>query len=311
MSLDPQIAALLQHLQDQPMPRWSEMTAERLRASYRMPPSEVPEPVAAVNELSITGPGGELPLRIYSPGDRGTGALMLYFHGGGFVMGDLDSHDNLARALCNALGTVVVAVDYRLAPEHRFPAAVEDAWAATCWAAEQAQALGADARQLIVGGDSAGGNLAAVVAQLARDRQGPAIAHQMLLYPVCDTDLSRDSYRRHGQGYFLETEMMRWMLAQYLDEPASDDPRVCPLRAESLRNLPPVTLVTAEFDPLREEGEAYADRLRQAGVPVESRCYAGAIHGFMSFIGNVSLADQAFAETVATVRTALASRAPS
>lgn len=131
----------------------------------------------------------------------------------------------------------------------------------------------------------------------------------MLLYPVCDTDLSRDSYRRHGQGYFLETEMMRWMLAQYLDEPASDDPRVCPLRAESLRNLPPVTLVTAEFDPLREEGEAYAERLRQAGVVVESRCYAGAIHGFMSFIGNDSLADQAFAETVTTVRTALATRA--
>ncbi|MBC8650832.1 alpha/beta hydrolase [Pseudomonas sp. MTM4] len=305
MSLDPQIAALMQQLHSQPMPPWSEMTPEGLRVGYKMASAENPEPVAEVREHRIPGPGGELPLRIYRPEREGPLPVLVFFHGGGFVMGDLDSHDNLARAFCNALPAVVVAVDYRLAPEHRFPAAVEDAWAATCWVALHAEALGADVSRLIVGGDSAGGNLAAVIAQLACARQGPAIAHQMLLYPVCDTNLERESYRRYGQGYFLETEMMRWMLGHYLGDPQTRDTRVCPLHTPDLRQLPPATLMTAEYDPLREEGEEYAERLRQAGVPVHGHCYPGAIHGFMSFLGMVGLADRAFADTVVAVRTAL------
>lgn len=305
MSLDPQLAALMQQLQSQPLPPWSEITPEGLRAGYKIAPSGHPEPVAEIREQVISSPGGDLPLRIYCPERVEALPVLVFFHGGGFVIGDLDSHDNMARAFCNALPAVVVAVDYRLAPEHRFPAAVEDAWTATCWVSENAEALGADVSRLIVGGDSAGGNLAAVVAQLARERHGPAIAHQMLLYPVCDTNLERDSYRRNGKGYFLETEMMRWLLRHYLDDPQTRDTRVCPLHTPDLMRLPPATLMTAEYDPLREEGEEYAERLCQAGVPVHRHCYPGAIHGFMSFLGTVELADRAFAETVAAVRAAL------
>ena len=307
MSLDPQMAAILGSLTSQGSPDWSIMTPDILRAASRMPPPEFPQPVGSVEDRVIAGAGGELAVRIYHPAAAAGGLpVLVYFHGGGFVIGDLDSHDNLCRAFCEALPAIVVSVDYRLAPESRFPAAVEDAFSAVCWAAEQAVSLGGDPARLIVGGDSAGGNLAAVACQLAQREGGPAIAHQMLLYPVCDADLERESYQRLGRGYFLETEMMRWFWDLYLPDVAQrDDPRACPLRAGSLRGLPAATVVTAGCDPLVEEGNLYAQRLGQDGVPVLHREYTGVIHGFMSFIGMADKADQAFRDVVSAVQKAL------
>lgn len=306
MSLDPQIAAILKMMTSHEMPPWESITPELLRTLSKASPPESPEPVAEVRDLKIPGPAGEIPVRIYRPESATPLPLLTFFHGGGFVICDLDTHDGLARALCNALPAVVVSVDYRLAPEHKFPAGLEDAYAATCWAAEQALALGADPKRLMVGGDSAGGNLAAVVCQLAKERSGPAIAHQMLLYPVCDTDLEREAFARLGKGYYLETEMMRWFWDHYLNSAAeAADPRVSPVRADNLAGLPAATVITAEYDPLHEEGNEYAQRLQDADVPVFHRQYAGAIHGFLSFIGNAEIADQALAEIATAVRQTL------
>lgn len=306
MSLDPQIEAILASLTAQGKPDWSQITPEMLRLASKMPPPEQPESVGSVENRLIPGVVSDIPVRIYRPDTTEPLPLMVYFHGGGFVIGDLNSHDNLCRAFCNALPAVVVSVDYRLAPEHRFPAAVEDAYAATCWAAAHAGELGADMRHLIVAGDSAGGNLAAVVCQQARDEKGPQIAHQVLLYPVCDADLESESYIRLGQGYFLETDMMRWFWDNYLPDVAMRaNPRACPLRAGSLHGLPAATVIIGEYDPLSGEGQAYAERLRTAGVPVHLQEYTGVIHGFMSFIGVADQADRAFAEVVQAVQAAL------
>lgn len=306
MTMDPQIAGLLQVLTSQGPIDWSQMSAATFRAASQMPPAEHPQPVGAISEQRIAGIGGDIPLRIYQPSQTGTWPLLVFFHGGGFVIGDLNSHDNLCRALCEALPAVVVSVDYRLAPEHRFPSAVEDAYTATVWAGRHAAELGADAARIVVGGDSAGGNLAAVVAQLAKDSGDVAIAHQMLLYPVCDTDLNRQAYQRLGQGNFLETPMMQWFWDHYLVRPEDAlDPRAAPLKAKDLAGLPSATVVTAGFDPLNEEAECYVKRLAEAGVNVSHHPYPGAIHGFMSFLGMVSLADQALAEVVGQVKQSL------
>lgn len=306
MSLDPQIAAILDMLTSHEMPPWESLSPELLRTLSKAPPPENPEPVAAVRDQYIPGPAGDLPVRIYHPDSDTSLPLLVFFHGGGFVLCDLDTHDGLARALCNALPAVVVSVDYRLAPEHKFPAAVEDAYAAVCWAAEHAEELGADPKRLIVGGDSAGGNLAAVACQLAKQQAGPSIAHQMLLYPVCDADLEREAFQRLGKGYYLETEMMGWFWNHYLNSPAEKaDPRVCPLKTEDLSGLPSATVITAEYDPLHEEGHEYAQRLAAAGVTVFHRQYPGAIHGFMSFIGNADISTRALTEAVNAVRQAL------
>ncbi|WP_431024944.1 alpha/beta hydrolase [Halomonas sp. H5] len=305
MPLDPQIAGLLEALQATPVPKPWQVSIDEYRAWNKLPPGAEIEAVARVEEGEIGA--GRVAARLYHPGGDAALPLLVYFHGGGFVLGDLETHDNLCRAFCNALPAIVISVDYRLAPEHPFPAAVEDAYAAVCWAAREAEALGADPTRLLVGGDSAGGNLAAVASWLAAQAGGPAIAHQLLLYPVCDADLTRDSYRRLGQGYFLETEVMAWFWEQYLpNRAAADDPRACPLRAPRLDGLPPTTLVTAGLDPLRDEGRAYARRLQEAGVAVEHREYASAIHGFMSFIDGVDLAREAVEEVAARVRVSLA-----
>lgn len=308
MTMDPHIAAILDGLTGQGTPDWSSMSAELLRAVSTMPPPESPQPVGSIHDTVIPAATSGIPARIYQPSAKSSALpLLVYFHGGGFVIGDLDSHDNLCRAFCEALPAVVVSVDYRLAPEHRFPAAIEDALAATRWAADNASDLGADPARLMVGGDSAGGNLATVVCQLARDSGGPAIAHQLLLYPVCDADLSRQSYQRLGHGYFLETPMMQWFWDQYLPEAScKTDPRAAPLRAASLERLPAATIITAGYDPLNEEGNLYASGLREAGVSVHHREVPGVIHGFMSFIGMAAIADQVFAEVVAAVQLALA-----
>lgn len=284
MPLDPQVEAVLAPLREAPVVDFWSLEPSVVRANFGSFGAEAaPPPVAKIENRGIPGPAGELPVRIYTPDGAGPFPLLMFFHGGGFVVCDLDSHDALARSLCGGAGAVVVSVDYRLAPEAKFPAAPEDCHAATRWAVDNAASIGADGARVAVAGDSAGGNLAAVVAQLAKQRGGPALAHQLLLYPVTAHDFTTPSYEENAEGYFLTRDMMQWFWHHYLER-AEDgqDPLAAPLRAEDLSGLPPATVVTAEYDPLRDEGEAYARRLDEAGVPTQAVRYDGVIHGFVS-----------------------------
>ena len=283
MNLDPQIATLIETL-DAGFPPVHTMTGAQARATIRsrfVPPPE-PEPVAEVRDQTIPGPGGVIPVRIYRPDQAGALPILVYAHGGGFVFCDLDSHDGLCRDFANRLAAVVVSVDYRRAPENPWPAAAYDVEAATHWVADNALQFGGDARRVAVGGDSAGGNLAAVTALMARDRGGPPIAAQLLLYPVIAADFDNESYRLFGKGFYNPKPALQWYWDQYV--PAPDDrehPYVSPLKA-NLEGLPPAVVVVAGHDPLRDEGLAYADALEAAGV-VTARClFDGGIHGFMT-----------------------------
>ncbi len=281
MALDPETRTLLDSMAG--MGSLENMSLEDARAMHSLPAPENPESVGATEERRIPGPGGEIPVRIYRPQGEAPFPLIVFFHGGGFVFCGLNTHDGLCRTLCRRVGAVVVSVDYRLAPEFPFPAAPEDCYAAACWAAENAAELEADAVRMAVAGDSAGGNLAAVVSLMARDRGGPALCHQALLYPVTNYSFDTDSYRENAEGYFLTREGMRWCWRHYLGKDEDgENPLASPLRAPDLANLPSATVLTAEHDPLRDEGEAYAKRLKEAGVPTWLKCYNGTIHGFLS-----------------------------
>jgi acetyl esterase len=252
-----------------------------------------PDDDLTVRDLSIPGPEGpETPLsvRAYTPPEASGSPrdderpVLVYFHGGGWVRGDLDTHDGLCRLLADAADCVVVSVDYRRAPEHPFPTPVHDAYTATAWVAAHADIVGGDPDRIAVGGDSAGGNLAAAVTLLARERDGPELAHQVLLYPVTDFDLDTDSYHENADGYLLSRASMRWYWDRYLDDAVDGaNPYASPLRAPDLSGLPSATVVTAGYDPLRDEGAAYADRLRGAGVTVTHANYPGMVHVFASF----------------------------
>ena len=260
-----------------------------------------PVRVEKVENRTLPGPAGEIPVRIYTPAgvdETGVFPLLVYFHGGGWLLGNLDSHDNLCRSLANAAGCIVVSVDYRLAPENRFPAAVEDAYGAVGWVAENGSHLGGDPSCLAVGGDSAGGNLAAVCSLMARDRKGPILSHQLLLYPVTDlSNFHTRSYEEHATGYLLTAESMVYYRDQYLpNEEDRKNPHASPLLAEDLSGLPPATVVAAELDVLTDEGKAYADRLKDAGVPTTYVCYDRMIHPFLNFLGPVDQAGTAVAE---------------
>jgi len=309
MPLDPQARAVLDQiplLTDEVV-----LTLEPpvLRQAMAAMPGSAPgaaEPVARVEDRTLPGPAGEIPVRIYAPSDvRGLPALV-YFHGGGFVIGDLETHDGTCRSLANAIGCAVVSVDYRLAPEHKFPAGPEDCYAATRWVAEKGAELGIDTSRIAVGGDSAGGNLTAVVALMARDRGGPSLRHQLLIYPVANHDFSTASYQQNRQGYLLSREMMRWFWNHYLARPEDGvNPYASPLRAASLAGLPPAHVITAEYDPLRDEGEALAARLRHAGVPTTQVRYDGMFHGFFSMAAMLDTAKRAVADAAAAVRARL------
>ena len=244
-----------------------------------------PAAVAEVRNQSIPGPGGPLPIRIYLPESKQTALpVIIYFHGGGWVLGDLDSHDTLCRTLAVKTDAVVVSVDYRLAPEHVFPAALDDADAALRWVAGNASSFNGDASRIAVAGDSAGGNLAAALSLLARDQHGPHIRAQVLLYPAVDlSNLDRQSTLDFAQGYFLTRARMAWFIEQYVPEPNQrSEPLVSPLLASSHTGLPPALTITAGFDPLRDEGEAYAGVLSKAGVSSQLQRYEGVLHGFIS-----------------------------
>src|SRR5581483_1117552 len=285
MPLDPKARELLDQLAALGSPPLNELPvpeARQLLASLLVAPAE-PARVAKVENRSIPGSAGAIPIRIYTPEGTPPFPVLVWLHGGGWVLGSLETHDALCRSLARAVPAVVVAVDYRLAPEHKFPAAAEDAYAATAWVAAHAGEIGADARRVAVGGDSAGGNLAAVVSLMARDRGGPRLAHQLLVYPATDAGLEHASMRENADGYWLTRDMMAWFWNLYLGGARDGgSPLASPLRAQDLRGLPPATVITAEFDPLRDEGEAYAARLRAAGVPVDLRRWDGMIHGFFA-----------------------------
>lgn len=311
MAVHPQIQPILDMMSQAGMLAIETQEPAAVRAMMDLPMGAETEAVAKVEERSIAGPAGSLALRIYTPVGSGPHRLVVFFHGGGFVVGTLDTHDALARALANTAGAVVVSVDYRLAPEHPFPAAPEDCYAATEWVANHAGELGARAETLAVAGDSAGGALAAGVCQMSADRQGPSIAYQILLYPVTDCNFETGSYRDNAEGYFLTRAMMEWFWGHYLAAPAdADRPYCAPLRRGDLTGLPPASVVTAQYDPLRDEGEAYGVRLAEAGVEVRSHRWDGMIHGFVSFLDGVDSARQALAQAADEYRQAVDSRQP-
>jgi acetyl esterase len=291
--------AVIERVAKSALPPFYTVSADEARRLYKetravlSPP--VPE-VDAVRDFAASGPAGPIPLRLY----RGLGAaagaplpLLVYFHGGGWTIGDLDTHDIVCRTLANKARCAVIAVDYRMGPEHKFPAAVEDCIAATRWVAERAAALGVDAARIAVGGDSAGGNLAAVVAITLRDALGPALVFQALVYPATDQRMDSASHARFGEGYLLTRNNMLWFRDKYLSPADYDDWRASPLRAADLARLPPAHIITAGYDPLVDEGRAYSDRLVAAGVPVLYECFEGMAHGFLTMGGVVAAANHA------------------
>ncbi|RCV48220.1 alpha/beta hydrolase [Marinitenerispora sediminis] len=282
--------------------------ARRLHALARFP--EGP-PMAGVREHTIAG-SPDIPVRIYHPHTgRSPRPVLVYFHGGGFVLCGLDSHDGICRLLADGTGAVVVSVDYRRAPEHRFPAAVDDAYAAVRWVHRQAAELGADPARVAVAGDSAGGNLAAVACLLARERGTPPIAFQLLIYPVTDIMSTLPSRRENADGCFLTATHLRWFHEQYLTSPEeAAHPHASPLRAPSLADLPPALVVTAEYDPLRDEGEAYAARLAAAGVPAAVHRADGLFHGFFGMSAMLPAARATEHAACAALRAALVRDAP-
>jgi acetyl esterase len=276
------------------------------RRELTQPP---PPEVAGVRNLQASGPHGPIALRLYRPlGPPETALLpaLVYYHGGGWVIGDLDTHDTLCRELANLSGCAVVAVDYRLGPEHRFPAAVDDCVAATRWVRDHAGELGLDAARLAVGGDSAGGNLAAVVSIDARDRGDLAIAFQLLVYPATDMHRTAPSHAENGQGYLLTSDTMEYFAGHYIADPAQyDDWRASPLLHPDLSNLPPALVLTAGFDPLRDEGAAYAERLTAAGNKASHVLFPRQIHGFLTMGRAIDEANTAVALCAAELRRAL------
>lgn len=302
MPLDPQVQAIVDAYAAMPAVDLSAIPAAIFRAAMDRPSVYAPgDEVAQIEDREIPGPGGALRIRIYRPKASGRLPVTLYFHGGGFVICGLDTHDNICRCLAQRAETLVVSVDYRLAPEAKFPAAVEDACAALQWLHRHGADIGGDVSRIAVAGDSAGGNLATVTAQWAK-QQGIELRQQVLFYPVTDCACDSASYREFSQGYVLTAEMMRWFIGHYLPiEQAADDPRASPLRQRDLAGLAPATIFTAECDPLRDEGEAYAAAMRKAGVEVNLQRWPGQIHGFISMLGVISAADQALTEAASVL----------
>jgi acetyl esterase/lipase len=311
LTLDPEVQLSLAMMERQGLVALETLPVDQVREITRAQALLYGGPgveVGSVRDLTIDGAEGPLRARHYTPSDAGgPHPLLIYYHGGGWVICDLDTHDALCRLLCKHAGVHVLAVDYRLAPEHRFPAAVDDARAALGWAYENADSLGADPGRIAVGGDSAGGNLATVVCQLAARDGGPAPVFQLLIYPATDAVEVSRSRELFAEGFFLTRSLMDWFADQYVGSQDVDlsDPRLSPLRADDLSGLAPAYVVTAGFDPLRDEGEAYAEALRAAGVPVAARRFAGEIHGFTNTVGVSRVGRDSVVEMAGAVRAML------
>ncbi|MFL6820417.1 MAG: alpha/beta hydrolase [Bradyrhizobium sp.] len=290
VTLDPDAAAVFKAFQEAGRPPYDTVSPAEARELYlkgRVATNPEPPEMKSVEPLAISAPHGTIAARMYTPKvlrtANGLAPCLVFFHGGGWVIGDLDSHDVVCRKLAQEAQLLVIAVDYRLAPEHKFPAAVDDAIAATRWIADNAKSLGIDPSRLTVGGDSAGGNLATVVAIAARDGKGPAIAGQVLIYPAVEFAMTHPSHREPDTSFLLTHSVIRWFSNHYLSS-ADDvaDWRASPVRATTLAGLPPAYVLTAGGDPLRDEGEEYAQRLKDAGVPVTYRTFPGQFHGFFT-----------------------------
>jgi acetyl esterase len=298
MPVDPQIQALLDKGTGVPATHTLPVDVARAQCEARSTLMAPPTEIAGVRERTIDGPGGPLRIRIYTPHGTAPFPLLVFFHGSGFVLCSLDTHDGMCRNLCAGAECVVASVDYRLAPEHKFPAGIEDCLHATRWAAAHAAELGANPMRIAVAGDSAGANMAAVTALRARDESGPALCGQLLLYPVTDYHTpGTPSYEENAEGYGLTRDTMKWFWANYLtDASEGGHPYASPLRAADLSGLPPALVITAEYDPLRDEGEFYAEKLRTAGVPTALTRFHGVNHGFMFWVGVVDKAGAAMTE---------------
>ena len=307
MPLHPTLAAMLAKTADMPAINTVPVATIRAGDNTRYLTGLPADVVHSVEDRVITGPRGDIPIRIYRPDAEPMRPVTVFFHGSGFVICSIESHDGMCRQICRRSGSVVVSVDYRLAPENKFPAAPDDCFAATRWVAENAATFGGDASRLAVAGDSAGGNMAAVVALRARDEGGPALRAQLLLYPVTDhPSVQRPSYTERATGYGLTRDAMVWFWDHYLAHP--DDgahPHASPARAESLKGLPPAYVITGEYDPLRDEGEHYATLLREAGVPVEYVRYDDMNHGFLFWVDVIDSSTQAMDAACAWLKRSL------
>jgi acetyl esterase len=306
MPLDPQIEMMRAARMHANVPQLYTQSVEEARAadleSIRAGGGE-PEPVHEVHEREIPGPGGPLVIRVYRPEGAAPQPVLLYFFGGGWTLGSIDTSDGVCRHLANAVPCTVVTAGYRLAPESPFPAAVDDCFAATRWVAEHAGELGVDPERIAVAGDSAGGNLAAAVTLLARDRGGVPLAGQVLVYPNTDYASDTPSLRENTDPWLFNTTSVDWYWRHYLPSPEDGaNPLVSPLRAEKHTGLPPALVITAEYDPLRDQAERYAQRLAEAGVPARLRRYDGMVHGFFTMIGTVDAARSALAEAAEHLR---------
>ncbi len=307
MELDPQMKAILDTIAAAGGKPFNALTPAAAREAIKLMAQVfggAAEQMAKVDDRRIPGPAGEIPVRIYTPEGAAAKGVLVYFHGGGWVIGDIGTHDDVCRSLAKGAGCVVVSVDYRLAPEHKFPAGPEDCYAATKWVAQNAAALGIDANRIAVGGDSAGGNLAAVIAQMARDRGGPKIAFQLLIYPATDWSKESASQREFTQdGYILSRGDMVWFYDHYMTSAADKtNPYFSPACAKSLAGLPPAFVLTAAIDPLRDEGEAYAEALRKAGGAVTAKRYRGVCHGFIMMGAKLDTGKQALADCCAELK---------
>jgi acetyl esterase len=308
MALHPQAKAFLDNLAAGGAPPIEQLPLADARAvrSEMIEAGGPEQPVAEVRNRSVPGPDGPIRIRVYRPVRNETLPALIFFHGGGFVICNLDTHDRQCRALANASGCAVISVDYRLAPENKYPAAVNDAYAATQFIAEHPAEFGIDPNRIAVGGDSAGGNLATVVALLSRERGGPRLKFQLLIYPVVDFYDQSPSMQQYSQGYFLTREGMDWFTNSYLpSREAGLEPSASPMNATDLSALPPAMVITAECDPLRDQGEEYARKLQGAGVPVELKRYEGMIHPFFQFGGILDTARVAMNDAASALRGAL------
>jgi acetyl esterase/lipase len=308
MPLDPQARAYLDTQVPSEPPR-DAVSLAKARADFLNRPDLAGEPpvLGGVEDRQIPGPESQVAIRMYTPQGKGPFPLLVYFHGGGWVFGNLDVHDTMCRILTNAVNCIIVSVDYRLAPEHKFPAAPEDCYAATRWVAENAAGFNGDPRRIAVCGDSAGGNLATAVALMARDRGGPRLVYQVLIYPITNYSFDTPSYQDKTPGYSLTKDEMVWFWEQYLA--AGDDgkhPYASPLQAQDLRSLPPAMVITAEYDPLLDEGEQYAARLQEVGNRVTLRRYNGMIHGFFSKAAVMDQGKRAMEDAATCLRSAFA-----
>ena len=314
MPLDPQVQAVLAMMDAQGGKSFEEMSVPEVRQEvmgWRALQGAL-EPVASVADRTVPGPAGELPVRIFVPEGDGPFAVLLYIHGGGWVFGNLEVAEPSCRSLANATGCIVVATQYRLAPETKFPGAVEDCYAALLWVAEHADELGGDPGRLGITGDSAGGNLSAAVALMTRDRGGPALRCQILVYPATALDLDGDmpSRTENAEGYVLSRAATEWCVGHYLaDGRDAMEAYASPLHAADHAGLPPALLITAEYDPLRDEGEAFGEKLRAAGVPVTVSRYDGMVHGFYWMLGEVDRSRELYLEIGDYARGALAEAA--